>query len=176
MRRIRSPATAEGQRIVGAYVLTTVNDPEAEQDDKDIPIYVTVMSPYKAGLAYDFDQVRVFTWNIKKHRYETGFRDKNIEGYLPVTMKMATDPYGKSPTATTPAPTFTYRVLADDAGPVIPDPVTGAITPGKTILKTYRLEGNLVRRVIQPGATTGGEAHPAPVEKKKVAGKVKKKR
>jgi hypothetical protein len=77
----------------------------------------------------------------------------------------------------TPAPTFTYRVLADDAGPVIPDPVTGAITPGKTILKTYRLESNLVRRVIQPGAATGGEAHPAPVaEKKKVVAKGKKRR
>jgi hypothetical protein len=166
---------AEGQRIVGAYVLTTVNDPEAEQADKNIPIYVTVMGPYKAGLSYDFDQVRVFTWNVKKHRYETGFRDKNIEGYLPVTTKMAADPYGKSPVAATPAPTFTYRVLSDEAGPVVPDPVTGTIAPGKTIEKTYRLEGNLVRRVIQPGTPTGGEAHPAPVEKKIVA-KGKKKR
>lgn len=168
---------AEGQRIVGAYVLTTVNDPEAEQDNKDIPIYVTVLNPYKAGLPYDFDQVRVFTWNVKKHRYETGFRDKNIEGYLPVTTKMAADPYGKSPTATTPVPTFSYRVLADDAGPVIPDPVTGAVVPGKTILKTYRLEGNLVRRVIQPGTPTGGEARPQPAaDKKKPVAKTKKKR
>ncbi len=38
--------------------------------------------------------------------------------------------------------------------------------PQKTILKTYRLEGNTVRRVIQPGTPTGGEAHPAPTEKK----------
>jgi SH3-like domain-containing protein len=168
---------AEGQRIVGAYVLTTVNDREAEQDNKEIPVYVTVMSSYKAGLTYDFDQVRVFTWNVKKHRYETGFRDKNIEGYLPVTVKMAADPYGKSPAATTPAPTFTYRVLSDEAGPVIPDPVAGAIVPGKTILKTYRLEGNLVRRVIAPGTPTGGEARPEPTaEKKKIAAKAKRKR
>jgi len=167
---------AEGQRIVGAYVLTTVNDPEAEQDNKEIPVYVTVMSPYKAGLTYDFDQVRVFTWNVKKHRYETGFRDKNIDGYLPVTVTKAADPYGKSPTATTPEPTFTYRVLTEDAGPVVPDPVTGAIVPGKTILKTYRLEGNLVRRVIQPGTPTGGEAHPAPEPEKKVVAKGKKRR
>ena len=158
---------AEGQRIVGAYVLTTVNDPDAEQADKNIPVYVTVMSPYKAGLTYDYDQVRVFTWNVKKHRYETGFRDKNIEGYLPVTIKMARDPYGKSPTALTPLPTFSYRVLADDSGPVIPDPVTGAIVPRKTIEKTYRLEGNVARRIIAPGTPTGGEAHPEPVEKKK---------
>jgi SH3-like domain-containing protein len=167
---------AEGQRVVGAYVLTTVNDPEAEQEDKNIPIYVTAMSPYKAGLTYDFDQVRVFTWSLKKHRYETGFRDKNIEGYLPITVKMATDPYGKSATATTPAPTFTYRVLSDEAGPVVPDPVTGAIVPGKTILKTYRLESNLVRRVIQPGTSTGGEARPGPAAEKKIAAKGKKKR
>jgi len=168
---------AEGQRIVGAYILTTVNDPEAEQDDKNIPIYVTVMSPYKAGLTYDFDQVRVFTWSLKKHRYETGFRDRNIEGYLPVTIKTAPDPYGKSPTATTAAPTFTYRVLSDQAGPVIPDPITGAIVPGQTILKTYRLESNLVRRVIQPGTPTGGEARPQPqAEKKKIAVKGRKKR
>jgi SH3-like domain-containing protein len=158
---------AEGQRIVGAYVLTTVNDPDAEQADKNIPVYVTVMSPYKAGLTYDYDQVRVFTWNVKKHRYETGFRDKNIEGYLPVTIKMARDPYGKSATALTPLPTFSYRVLADGSGPVIPDPVTGAIVPGKTIEKTYRLEGNVARRIIAPGTPTGGEAHPEPVEKKK---------
>jgi SH3-like domain-containing protein len=166
---------AEGQRIVGAYILTTVNDPEAEQADKNIPIYVTVMSPYKAGLIYDFDQVRVFTWSVKKHRYETGFRDKNIEGYLPVTIRMAPDPYGKSPAAATPAPTFSYKVLSADSGPVIPDPVTGAIVPGKTILKTYRLESNLVRRLIQPGTPTSGEAHPE-AEKKKVVAKAKKKR
>ena len=74
-----------------------------------------MLGPYKAGLPYDFDQVRVFTWNVKKHRYETGFRDKNIEGYLPVKIKTATDPTANL-AATTPAPTFTYRVLADEAG------------------------------------------------------------
>jgi hypothetical protein len=49
--------------------------------------------------------------------------------------------------------------------------------PGKTILKTYRLEGNLVRRVIQPGSPTGGEARPEPAaEKKKLVAKAKKRR
>jgi SH3-like domain-containing protein len=168
---------AEGQRMVGAYVLATVNDPDAPQDDKNIAEYVTVLSPYKAGLTYDFDQVRVFSWNLKKHRYETAYRDRNVEGYLPVTVKMATDPYGKSPTATVPAPTFTYKVLSDEAGPVIPDPVTGAVVPGKTVTKTYRLEGNLVRRLLPPGTTAPGEAHPEPVpEKKKKEMKAKKRR
>jgi SH3-like domain-containing protein len=161
---------SEGQRVVGAYVLTRVNDPEAPQDDKDVPVYVTVLSPYTAGLPYDFNQVRVFVWNLKKHRYETGFRERNIEGFLPVEISKAKDPYGKAPASMTEAPTFSYRVLAADAPPVIPDPVTGTVNPTKTNLKTYRLEGNLVRRVIAPGTTAPDDLHPEPVkEKKKIA-------
>ena len=157
---------AEGQRIVGAYVLAKVNDPEIEGDNKDVPEYVTVLSPYKSGLPYDFNQVRVFIWNVKKHRYETAFRDRNIEGYLPVRTSMAADPYGKQPASTVAAPTFRIRVLSADAPPVTPDATTGAITPTQTIEKTYRLEGNVVRRVLPPGATPPAEAHPEPEEEK----------
>jgi hypothetical protein len=90
-------------------------------------------------------------------------------------VKMAADPYGKAPAATLSAPTFSYRVLAADAAAVVPDPLTGAVVPGKTILKTYRLEGNLVRRVSQPGTTAPVEARPEPVaEKKSVKGKKKR--
>jgi hypothetical protein len=163
---------AEGQRIVGAYVLTRVYDPGAGDDepDKNIPIYLTVLSLYKSGLPYDFDQVRVFTWNVKMHRYETGFREKNIEGYLPVKIGAAKDPYGKAAGAQTPQPTFSYRVLAADAATPVPDATTGIITPGRTITKTYRLEGNLVRRVAPPGSKDEPEAHPvAGVKKAKAA-------
>ncbi len=158
---------AEGQRTVGAYLLARVNDPEAPMDDKDVPEYVTVLSPYKAGLPYDFDQVRVFIWNAKKHRYETGFREKNIEGYLPIEVRREADPYAKGPAAEVLAPTFRYRLLTADAPPVVPDPVSGAVVPTRTMTKTYRLEGNLVRRVIAPGSMPTEPAHPQPVEEKK---------
>ncbi len=158
---------AEGQRIVGAYILTKVHDDEAPGGPQDVPIYVTVLSPYKAGLPYDFDQVRVFTWSLKKHRYETGFRDKNIEGYLPVAIGTMKDQYGKGALAAEPLPSFSYKVLTADAPPVLPDPETGTMTPTKTITKVYRLEGNLVRRMGPPGSTAGEQlAHPAPEEKK----------
>lgn len=160
---------SEGQRVVGAYVLDKVYDAEAPQDDKNVPEYVTVTSPYESGLTYDFNQVRVFIWNVKRHRYETAYRDRNIEGYLPVKVTIASDPYGKTPASTAPAPTYSYRVLAEDAAPVVPNPDTGAIVPGKTVLKTYRLEGNLVRRVLPPDVPPPGEAHPEPVAKKKAA-------
>lgn len=157
---------AEGQRFVGAYVLQTVHDDGLEGGAKDVPEFLTVLAPYTAGLPYDFDQVRVFTWNSKMHRYETAFREKNIEGYLPTAIRMEKDPYGKSVLAQTPEPTFTYKVLAADAATPVPDPTTGEVKPGRMIEKVYRLEGNMVRRVEPPNAPKDDEAHPAPEVKK----------
>ncbi len=158
---------SEGQRFVGAYVLTTVHDEDAPTELKDIPEYVTVMNSYKAGLPYDFDQVRVFTWSLQHHRYETAFREKNIEGFLPVTVTKMKDPYGKSPMAQDVLPAFSYKVLTADAPPVVPNPETGAIVPTKTVTKTFRLEGNLVRSVAPIGAVPVPEAHPVVETEKK---------
>jgi hypothetical protein len=105
------------------------------------------------------------------HRYETAYREKNMEGYLPVTIRMSADPYGKSATAQMALPTFTYKVLAADAGAVVPDAATGMVTPGRTIEKTYRLEGNLVRRIQAAGSAPDAEAHPVAEAKKTAKGK-----
>ncbi len=159
---------AENQRIVGAYILNMVTDPEIEGAVKEVPNYVCVLSPYKAGLPYDFNQLRVFYWNTKRHRYEGANRDRNILGYLPV--KIGTDagyaardhgnPYAGQ------APTYTYTVLA--AGAPIPtfDPATGMLALKKSDLvsKTYRLEGNNTRRVLAQGATAPAEARLEPEE------------
>lgn len=164
---------ANGQRIVGAYVLAHVDDPDSGVLNNgsvvtSIPEYLTVLSPFKAGLPYDFNQVRVFIWNTKKHRYETGFSDRNIAGYLPTKMDLRTDPYEKDADGAEKLPSFTYRVLAGDQPFPVPDPATGLIKPGKTIEKTYRLEGNICRRIIAPGIDPPAEAHPDPVSEKKV--------
>jgi hypothetical protein len=158
---------SEGQKFVGAYVLTTVHDDGAPTDLKDIPIYVTVMNSYKAGLPYDFDQVRVFTWSLQHHRYETAMREKNVEGFLPVSISTKKDPNEKGVLGTMELPAFTYKVLAADAPPVTPDPTTGELKPTKLIAKTYRLEGNLVKRLIAPATVSPDEAHPEPEEAKK---------
>ena len=172
---------AEGQRIVGAYVLAHVYDPDSGVLNNgstvtSIPEYVTVLSPYKAGLPYDFDQVRVFIWNPKKHRYETGFREHNIAGYLPVTIDNRADNYGKAANSAEKMPSFTYRVLAGDQSIPVPDPSTGSIHPGKTVEKTYLLEGNVCRRLIAPGTAPPAEAHPDPQVEKKIRVARKRKR
>ena len=191
---------AEGQRIIGAYVIQTVDDPgarDAETSGKkhkaddttpdeaaaqpvtNIPEYVTVVNAIKAGLPYDFNEVRVFIWNTKKHRYETSFREHNIMGYLPVKLFKSKDPYGKGPDAAQQLPTFSYTVLAADAPPPIPDPRTGEIRPGEgkpgaLITKTYRLEGNICRRILPPNTPAPEEAHPTPETKKEKQGKHKR--
>ncbi|SEG34228.1 hypothetical protein SAMN05421819_2588 [Bryocella elongata] len=170
---------AEGQRIVGAYLLTKVDDPDSGMIDNgqpvtQIPEYVTVLGPYKAGLPYDFDQIRVFTWNLKKHRYETAFREKNVEGYLPVIIDQRKNPYLKDAIGAVSLPSFTYKVLAADS----PAPVRcedGVMKPGRLITKTYRLEGNICRRVIAPNVPPQDVAHPvAEVKKDKKDAKKRK--
>ncbi len=158
---------AEGQRIVGAYVLTYVDDPESNivnngQPVTRIPEYVTVLSPFKAGLPYDFDQVRVFIWNVKKHRYETAYREHNIAGYLPVGIGMRRDPYNKDAHFTDALPTFTVRVLPADARLPVPDPVTGLIHPQGTIDDAIRLVGNICRRIAPPNTPPLALLHPNP--------------
>lgn len=161
---------SEGQRIVGAYVLSTVDDPDyAAQHSLSavaIPEYLTVVNSWASGLPYDFDQVRVFIWNLKKHRYETSFRERNMEGFLPVKLFKAKNPYGKTPDDATLMPTFSYTVLSADAPTPTPDPKTGEIRPAKTITKTYRLEGNICVRILPPNTPPPSEAHPAPEPKK----------
>jgi hypothetical protein len=47
------------------------------------------------------------------------------------------------------------------------------VTPGRLIEKTYRLEGNLVRRVAAAGSKDEPEAHPVAEVKKDKKGKKK---
>ena len=158
---------SEGQKFVGAYVLTTVHDDGAPTDQKDIPVYVAVMNSYKAGLPYDFDQVRVFTWSLQHHRYETAFREKNIEGYLPVSITRLKDPNEKPPFGLEDLPAFSYKVLAADSPTPTPDPTTGELKPTRLVTRTFRLEGNLIRHVGPANATPTPVAHPEFEEEKK---------
>lgn len=115
---------AEGQRIVAFFVLNQVQD-----EDKKVAQYLTVLTEPKDGLPFDFNQFRVFTWNIKRHRYETAYRER-IEGMLPV--KVVQEDFGKEGVL----PAFAIRVLDDN---------------GNIAERKYKLNTPIVRRVYAPG-------------------------
>jgi SH3-like domain-containing protein len=118
---------AEGQRIVAFFVLDEVPD-----GDKKIPEYLCVMTDPHDGRPFDFDQIRVFTWNVKKHRYETAYREHGLDGSLPVTLSK--EDFGKEGNL----PVFAVRVKND---------------AGNVRERKYKLNTPMVRRVPAPGET-----------------------
>jgi SH3-like domain-containing protein len=116
---------AEGQRFVAFFALNEVPD-----GDRKVPQYLCVLTEAHDGASYDFDQVRVFTWNVRKHRYETAYREHGLDGVLPVTLTK--QDFGKEGVL----PVFILRVK-DDAGGIVE--------------RKYKLNTPIVRRVLAPG-------------------------
>jgi len=129
---------AEGQRFVAFFVLNQVQD-----EDKKVPQYLAMLTDSKDGQPFDFDKVHVFTWNVKRHRYETAYRERNLNGVLPVTVTH--EDFGKEGDL----PVFILRVKDDN----------GQVTERK-----YKLNTPMVRRVWAPGEVP---AKPVAAGKKK---------
>ncbi len=127
---------SEGQRIVAFYQLDEVAD-----GDKKVPQYLVLMNEPKDGMPFDYNQLRVFTWNVKRHRYETAYRERNLNGTLPVTVTQ--ENFDKEGTL----PVFVIHVK-DDSGNVID--------------RKYKLNTPIVRRVL-----AAGEEPPKAVARKK---------
>jgi SH3-like domain-containing protein len=129
---------SEGQRIVADFVLNKVHDNDAPSsfDDpsqhapRDVPQFLVLYTEPKDGMPWDYDQIRVFTWNLKRHRYETAYRERKLFGLFPA--KVGTEDFGKDGVL----PVFILRIRKDD---------------GQEQLKKYRLLGPIVRRVLAPG-------------------------
>jgi SH3-like domain-containing protein len=116
---------AEGQRIQAFFPLDEIQD-----GDKKVPEYVVLMTEPKDGMPFDYNQIRVFTWNVRKHRYETAYRERNLEGFFPVTITHENfDKEGD-------LPVFTLQVRD---------------TSGNLVDRKYKLNTPIVRRVLAPG-------------------------
>jgi SH3-like domain-containing protein len=122
---------AEGQRFVAFFALNQVPDND-KGVQRSVQQYLCVMSDPHDGAPYDFDQVRVYTWNVKKHRYETAYRERGLDGVLPITVTK--EDFDKEGTL----PVFILRVK-DDQGTVRE--------------RKYKLNTPIVRRVLAPGET-----------------------
>lgn len=130
---------AEGQRIVAFFALNKIHDEQAppanSADDKaapaprDVPQYLVLLTEARDGMPWDYNQARVFTWNVKRHRYETAYRERKLFGVFPATV--GTQDFGKEGVE----PVFTLSVKDDN---------------GTVRQKRYRLIGPIVRRVMTP--------------------------
>jgi len=134
---------AEGQRFVAFFVLNQVEDPGKEGSDKKVSQYLCVITDPHDGRPYDFDQIRVFTWNVRKHRYETAYREHGLNGVLPVTV--TSESFDKEGVL----PVFILRVKDD----------SGNISERK-----YKMNSPIVRRVLAPGEQ---KETPKPVGKRR---------
>jgi SH3-like domain-containing protein len=112
---------AEGQRIVACFVLNEVSD-----GDKKVPQYLMLLTEAKDGQPFDFNQARVFTWNLHRQRYETAYRERNLNGVLPMTVSH--EDFGKEGDL----PTFVLRVK--DAS-------------GNVVERKYKMNTPIVKRV-----------------------------
>jgi len=72
---------AEGKRIVSYFPLGEIRDGD---EKKNIWLWTTTGDSKQP---WDFDSFRVFSWSLRRHRYETGYIERNLKGYSPVLLK-----------------------------------------------------------------------------------------
>jgi uncharacterized protein YgiM (DUF1202 family) len=133
---------AEGKRITAYFDLGAVSD--EEKGEKHNWLWTTASEPE----ACDFDAWRVFLWNRRHHRYETSYRQRNLEGYFPVHVD--------SPDANAFGRSFELITKDDD---------------GKFRRRTYLFDGVRVHLSATEDyhyIAAGGDTKPAPLDTSKL--------
>jgi hypothetical protein len=120
---VREGAASANIRPVAWFELNRVNDPSGEK-----PQYLVAAARGPEGQICDFTALRVYTWYLKKRRYETAFIENNLCGQLPVRV-------GKGPKG---EPEFRFLVM-----------------DGKKDERVYRLMQTVVRRVRETDGASG---------------------
>lgn len=115
---------AEGQRITSYFPMG-----ETVDGDKTYKHWLWTTQGQKYA-PFEFDGLRVFTYNARRHRYETAYRERNLRGFFPVAVK---------------APEF--RVIAED-------------DEGKLWLKAYAYDGVRVKSLGKTPYTPPVDAPP----------------
>ena len=112
---------AEGHRITSWFDLGDVQDGETV---KKHYLWTTIA---KGGEPYEFDGFRIFVYNARRHRYENGYREKNVRGYFPSALHPAEVTEGRKTRKVQG-----FSLVVEDEG-------------GALVRKTYSFEGYRVR-------------------------------
>jgi Bacterial SH3 domain len=120
---VREGASSANIRPVAWFELNRVSDPSGNK-----PQFLVAAARGPEGQVCDFTALRVYTWYVKKSRYETAFIENNLCGQLPV--RLSKGPKGE--------PEFRFRVM-----------------DGNKEERVYRLNQTVVRRVREAGVASG---------------------
>jgi hypothetical protein len=118
-------ANAADIRPIAWFELNRVPDPSGDK-----PQYLLAAARGPEGQACDFTELRVYTWNSRRSRYETAFIDRNICGKLPI--RVSKNSLGQAE--------FRFRLMDtnEEVG--------------------YRLEQTIVRRIREEGESGESKA------------------
>jgi hypothetical protein len=155
---------AEGKRIVSYFPLGLIEDDDKK---KNIWLWTTTANSKQP---WDFDSFRVFVWSLRRHRYETGYIERNLQGYSPVLLK---EVEMASKTGTSKYPGFSICMEKKD---------------GQRVRREYALLGVAIRfagehpceapppppSLQNPTPLPAGEAAPPPTQKPSLADRLKK--
>jgi hypothetical protein len=120
---VREGAASANIRPLAWFELNRVSDPSGDK-----PQYLVAAALGPDGQACDFTALRVYTWYVKKSRYETAFIENDLCGQMPVRV-------GKGPKG---EPEFRFRVM-----------------DGNKEERVYRLMQTVVRRIREADDASG---------------------
>ncbi|HEV7511059.1 MAG TPA: hypothetical protein VGO27_05140 [Candidatus Acidoferrum sp.] len=141
---VRAGTSSANVRPVAWFELNKVNDISGVK-----PQYLVAGSRGTDSQPCDFINIRVFTWNPKKARYETAYIENNLCGMMPV--RIGTGPKGE--------PEFRFHIRnANSPG--------SNSQVGNSDERVYRLIQTVVRRIREDGSIA------LPTKKSKVTGKI----
>ena len=112
---VRDGASSSNIRSIAWFELNRASDPSGDK-----PQYLLAAARGPEGQPCDFTTLRVYTWNLRKQRYETAFIENEVCGQLPVQI-------GKSPKGD---PEFRFHEM-----------------DGNKEERVYRLMQTIVRRI-----------------------------
>jgi hypothetical protein len=134
---------AEGHRITSYFALADVTDDAQLKHDW---LWTTISSTLQP---HDFDSFRVFIWNLRRHRYETAYIERNLKGYFPVrvhsvTLNMSARVRGVPSSANYPG--FSVCIEKDD---------------GRRYRRSYAFITNVVRYAGEQPCDSAAEPQPS---------------